>query len=788
MISNAGRAPVFHAIALTAFTLLAPAAHAAISYDQTIQVLDQIDIVGATNVKRSVEAPINLYDLDLDTSVGTALRACQNGLAGLTCLDGQDIRNWPLPQKLPLPAGVSSVPSQVLFSCLDPALALFGGTTGTPCVSATVDVKGSIWLSARKTSTAYSLIQLKAKMPTPSGLVCPSVEYSSLTNWPNYCFAVRRTGRAVMSEISAFDGELASRYRGNGIIAIEGTGNSNKAIFFPSDGTTPVEIGRSSNTGLLQSAALLQRKLPPTSPTSLPVVQTFALMTTSTGKVYWRNAASNSPGSTLIADANALTNNFPATGVVSFARGTACETGATPNFFEIRVSDTTGRIYIGNRNYCKLFAASPVLAPTAATITGLSGAETVLTDTGTAIKPEGISVSPGITVNLAACKSPNEADGCDYLQDSTDPGQENNIAAAKMFGVTLQSTSSGLLVFQIRNIPDCRKPANSDVAQCALPGVLVPTAKGTYLNVTPMLPQQIKDLFDGSGRKPFGLPRLLISPRYEAQAQNAYTFDALFGVTDPNVVFRGSFTAQFDVGDENLAGAKLGCGLFLNEPLKQFQEWDIVSVVSERFGGVGGPTGAVIDNPATPLVDETEHVDMLTNKGCSNPTAGAGTRWSLYSYNLALAETDPDGVTYAKPRLYLGNLIKSLYNDLNDVQNKLVCMSADASGNSTTPVATAPVSTAVCESLQADWGGTKDKLFKCIDAAVDPKQSQLDQNCQAFDTQFPRYYDYVKALMPTGDDPANRVGELLSRLDVINHVFYGHFLKAPLDQTVVVGP
>ncbi len=32
---------------------------------------------------------------------------------------------------------------------------------------------------------------------------------------------------------------------------------------------------------------------------------------------------------------------------------------------------------------------------------------------------------------------------------------------------------------------------------------------------------------------------------------------------------------------------------------------------------------------------------MLINKGCYNPTPSAGTRWSMYSYNLELAEDTP---------------------------------------------------------------------------------------------------------------------------------------------------
>ena len=52
----------------------------------------------------------------------------------------------------------------------------------------------------------------------------------------------------------------------------------------------------------------------------------------------------------------------------------------------------------------------------------------------------------------------------------------------------------------------------------------------------------------------------------------------------------------------------------------------------------------------------------------------------------------------------------------------------------------------------------------------------------AFDAQFPGYRNFAAGLSPTGPDPANRVGEITSRLDVINHLFYDHFLRAPLDQ------
>ena len=773
----------------------APTAQAAITSDATIQVLDQLDVFSRTQLKRSTEAPIRLEDLD--SSSTSTLTSCQNGRNGLVCLDGQIIRNWKAPKTLTAPpTALNRDAGAALFSCQDDALAL--DTRSGPCLSATVDVSGDIWLAARKSNTSHNLIQVKRRV----GATCTAdgasafsgrirnVAYTG-TQYTSYCFTLRRTGRPQLLDISAFDGELAGSYRGRGILGVEVRKN---IVFFPSDGSPVVDVLSGTRLNLnggedVQSAALLQRELPLVPPATTPTVQTFVVFTTSTGRVLWRNANDTS-GARATQIASAAGATLPAPGV-SFPIGAACDATGTANFYELRISDTTGRFFISNRNYCRVFAAGPVFNSLDPVISGLGDIDTVDTSLA-AFKPEGLSVAPGIAVNLAECADP--AMGCDFIPDGVDPSATQQIAAAKMLNVTLAPNSpTGLIVFQIRNIPDCRKIPTA--AECVAGTVIDVPGKGKYLNVTPMLPQQIKDLFDASGRKPFGLPPMLISPRYEAQPLNGDTFDALFGVTDPEVVFRKSFTAQFDVGDANLTGASLGCGLderlapaYIQPAPLPFQQWDIATVVSERFGSVGGPTGTMVDNLATPGVDETEHVDMLTNKGCFNPTQSAGTRWSLYAFNLRLAPVDPVGVTYAKPRLYLGNLLKSLYMDLQDVQQRLVCQSADGVGNTvdangnTILAAAPPLSGGACTNLQSNWDGTMDKLFKCINAAVDPKVSQLDQNCGAFDAQFPGYRTYAAGLTPTGPDPANRVGEITSRLDVINYLFYGHFLKAPLDQ------
>ena len=71
----------------------------------------------------------------------------------------------------------------------------------------------------------------------------------------------------------------------------------------------------------------------------------------------------------------------------------------------------------------------------------------------------------------------------------------------------------------------------------------------------------------------------------------------------------------------------------------------------------------------------------------------------------------------------------------------------------------------------------KPKLDKCVDAAFQPKASASNENCQSFRTQFDVYKAALPAI-PTGADPANRLGEQFGRWEVIKHVFETRFLPS----------
>ena len=59
------------------------------------------------------------------------------------------------------------------------------------------------------------------------------------------------------------------------------------------------------------------------------------------------------------------------------------------------------------------------------------------------------------------------------------------------------------------------------------------------------------------------------------------------------------------------------------------------------------------------------YVDTMLNTGCFNPTKGAGTRWSLYSYNLEIAPNGP---------AVFGKLLSSLYDDLEEARAQLTAL------------------------------------------------------------------------------------------------------------------
>jgi hypothetical protein len=99
--------------------------------------------------------------------------------------------------------------------------------------------------------------------------------------------------------------------------------------------------------------------------------------------------------------------------------------------------------------------------------------------------------------------------------------------------------------------------------------------------------------------------------------------------------------------------------------------------------------------------------------------------------------------------------------------------------NGTTP-ASDPLTDAQCSTLNSVLLNAEDKLNKCVQATQQPKTSAVDQNCQAFETQFSSYRSQLNAVLPVSAllDPANRIGELKARSETLWLVYGERFLPS----------
>jgi hypothetical protein len=704
-----------------------------------VQTLDRVTIFGTTSALEMGFNDVTVRNPDftaLTSTAQTKFTACQMSTAsGLYCLDGGLlVRHWPDPKK--------STTSDVPVSCADTALGL---DTKKPdaCTSITVDLAGNLWLAGRK-GNGYSLFKITKKI----GVNCADTAYFPLAG--NYCAYEVASGRPLLLDLSPVDGEVGRLFDyGPGILGLEQT----KTVTFFKDvlpRQAPIEVGSGksawglSGTETLTGATILQRA-------SANFTDSFAVVTTSNGRVLAKDVAANS----IVFDtAYPIVANRP-------AGSTTCAGGLAG--YQTRASSKSGRVYVTDKAVCQVNALVPTYLYTqtnaappspAFTLTNAMGPtsttdatpirQTLSTRFGTTtVASDGISISPGISIDLTKCGGT----ACTLIPDSTDT---NAFAGAQLSGVTL-SGPGNMTLFQIRNIPDCRVVT---LPICTPSTVVTDTSGRKWLNVTPLLPDEIIKLFPaGFGPAPDKLPPLLISPDNVGIASRNFRFDAFFGVTDPAIRFRNTFTAQFDISQ--LLSDTTRCG----DTFATILDWDLMTTVSERYASVGGPTGTV--SGAT-----REHVDIITNTACFNPTSGSGTRWSLYTYGLQPKPGPIPARTYV-------DMMSKLYQDLYDTQTKLACASVDEGGLA--PPANPPLSGTTCSQLLADLNNGLDKLNKCIQASTSPKTSAGDQNCTAFQSQLTGYQTDLNAAVRLGDDPANRIGELQARVQTLFHV-NAHFL------------
>lgn len=717
------------------------------------QVLDTVAVFGRTSPTGAAVIELNSRvspaRVEATGASGTDFRACKLTAAnGLFCLDGKDVVKWSDPK--------NSVSRSSLFSCeWVPDLDARSSDT---CTGLTVDTHGTIWLAGKNKGKTHNLVRVidrakwAARPDSASWVEILKPDRTGTGYFARNC----ATGKPLLVDITAVGGDEADRLQlgGEGILGLQ---ERTKVFFYPQTcANDEVEIGVSGKNGwglltkeLLQGVTLWQ---PPGTTTS------YALVTTSNGRI--------------LAQKMTPTNELP---IKVMQLTSSC--GALASQYGIRGSSKSGLIYVTDRQCAELKVFQPYTGEGDKAAPDLDGDWNMITTLATAtaetgsVAPEGPTIAPGIGINLASaeCKS---ADGCPVTE-----------GAWLRIGNSLASLDkSGLTVFQVKNIPDCRWV---NVAAC-VSGVIV-NADGTpggfdpdpkvaatqYLNVTPLLPTEVTNLFPA----PNNLPALLISPQYRGQYRKpdtdpatpeSFYFEAFFNVTEPGVRFNGTFEAEYEV--VTLAKDSLGsCSpdpanpdatYPLHTATTELLKWDVATRVSEQNIGVG-------------MGHPYDHVDMLINAGCGSiVTKKPG--FSLVSYNLEITPHTSYGTekVIENNDAVFGRLVQKLYADLGRATDELACQPVDVgSGN-------APIGPGICSTLHSTWANGKDKLDKCVAATYEPKTSASNQNCQSFLSQFKSFKDTLAIAGPYGDDPANRKGELEVRVDVIQHVYDKRFVPS----------
>jgi hypothetical protein len=741
-----------------------------VAHGAAVQVLDSVDVFGrdsttatSTVLEMAFREPARTKDFArLSIGSTSSLIACQRAAdQGLYCLDGPVVRYWPNTEFVSPPV-TGVVPDIDLIDCRASATVLGLDTKRpNPCTSITVDLTGAIWLAGRKANSHSLFKAVKTatnSCSAPWVLLPPVVQDAPNTadtpageaqSYPRFCAREYASGRPILVDINPVDGEVAANFTGPGILGLE---ERKTVVFFPDPSSgiplEPVTIASGkTDWGLigneqLMSAAFLQIEAVPASEAAPAVpLQNFVVVTTTLGRVLATKA--DGPGV-----------GFKVWDVP------ACTASATQNY-GIRVSSQSERVYLADRACQKVYSLkwSNVADGHFDLIQAVEGSgntpvvlRTASADSPptTSVFPDGLSVAPGIGIDLRDCgfNANGTPKTCPWVPDGADRNSpDNQFNAAEVSGVRIESNGkSKMTVFQVRGIPDCRYWDSG-------PGCVSSLVDGGRLNITELLPQEIKSQYPVTGEG--SLPELWISEEFRGQESSPgqYTIDLFWTITEPGVQFRDTFRMSFDVGDLT-DGVKNGCGGSTTS--QPDLNWNVVVTGSEKYKVVDG--------------DNLAHVETLVNDGCSNPDGVTSKRFSYYAYNL---EVVPNGdAVYWR-------MVRSLFDDILSTQQKTACESYDLYPPPPAGSVLAPFDkTTTCANLETKWSGANDKLQKCLSGTKYPRQSEAVNNCNSFLSQLGQYESALNASPRLGQDPANRIGELKARVKVLRYVFQQHFVPS----------
>ena len=719
------RATSIRFILLTCWLFGAAIAHAEVTVDN--DTLDSTFVFGQGNAAEIVFGDVPPYiNLGIE---GSDLRTCTlTALDGLYCLDSKMVRNWPDPR--------THSESFPVVDCEDTKLGLDRKKPNT-CTAMTVGDRKNMFLAGKNKGKTHSLIELVDNSPpecSPSAFQGATL-LGALDSNNDLCAYEIASGRPLILDMTTF---------GDAVLALEG---GKTVVAFQSDGEVVEIASGKSDWGLIGPEKLLRISLLQLADSS----QEFTLVTTTRGRVLAWDMAGVGPA-------------IPVFNFADNREDSAQVCDSADPVYGISVSGTTNLVYVSDSEYCEVIALEETIdADGLLHATGDYDDATALTDGF--VVPTGVTVAPGNVVDLSDC---DEACTIDT---------EEGAVTAKLEGVQLsEDSASGLMIFRVTGIPDCRYFPDHDAcvssAVVPLPGGNADDPATQRLNITELLPDAIKEQF------PNELPPLLLAHYVRGQKDNGFIIEGFFGIAQDGVVFRDTFDGVIAV--ELLADTHLGC-----DDNEDALLWDVLGTVSERHVSASDthPAGAA------------QHVSTVTNiNGCGSSRTRGGT-WSFKPYNLEPTPCTfnpyPNGVWSGDGKCELpdsegvrveladdavnAKMLLILADEYYRTVNQLACEDAyDENGGSP------PLATGDCLAVYEQVVNMIDKLHKCWDATQIPKQSSGDQNCQAFDSQLENLEFLLNGITPQEPDVANRVGELKARAATMRHVFEERFMPSLL--------
>jgi len=763
---------------------------------QVITPLQTLDRVGAsaTDQMSGDAAFLDMKFEDTDRPpdfealpiTGTDFKSCKlTGGKGLFCLDGRLIKQWSNP--------LDPATGKTLIDTADPALDL--DLRKETATALTVALDGTIWF-AGKSRKGPTFVLFKAQKKPEGQVNCPTsyfeLEGTANTNDGDYCAKLIDSDKPLILDLNSVDGDVAANFPlGAGVLYVQ----DRKTVAHTSAVGAVTTIIASGNKALnfvggekeLLSVALWQ---------SPDGIENQVIMTTDKGRILAIEAfLDESFGPTeeafdIVAGRSDRSGSDPV--------AVQCDPDSDP-FFAVRASSKTGFVYLNDKTFCEVLALEVDASDTVQfglTNVQEAGSDLTLSTASGSYAPGAPTVAPGISIDLTECVGT-----CPLLFD------EGGATIYALSEVTLatEETPSGLTLFQVKGLPDCRfipqtcidlfdvpdgATRDQDVDNLITAGFIElrdSSAGVRYnpanqrLNMTKLLPLEIKEAV-----APFVIPPLFLESLYNGQddAPSPYIFEAFFGRTEDGVVFTSTFEEFYDVF--GLVGDQRGCPFSpgVTPPAQGGYEallrnWDVAATVSERHESWDDPG----EGP------DPQHVTSLTNSECGSIRSRQST-WSLKPYNLgvtpctfdATSDTrwEGDGYCVVEPAgmdeievvddAVFGKLLLELYDELGGTIDQFVC-----------PATGALASPSDCSSLESRYQNALQKLDGCWDASQQPKSSSGAQNCQSFLSQLTALQSDALALPPNPADTANRIGEAQARIASLFHVYDFYALSIPDD-------